>query len=277
MAALLGRLADLGYGVAYRVLDARHFGVPQRRRRVFILGLRSDPDDPDGRVAAERAAQVLSVGARCRRHPPTGVEAGPEPAAGAGVGVAHALTRTMHKRHDEDTDTLVCPSPDPDGVRTPDGLAGRLDGGTGVAAFVKSHNVSDTDGERWTDADRESRSMNGFDGDYTSLVAGSNVSDDPLLPLGLDSHRYRCCGNGVVAPVAEWLGARLAALFSPDDAAFTAVPSGESEPIHAQDEPLRASGRRFHGAPNRPPVQGSKGHFTRETRPSKASEEVSTR
>jgi site-specific DNA-cytosine methylase len=36
------------------------------------------------------------------------------------------------------------------------------------------------------------------------------MSDDPLLPLGLDSHRYRCCGNGVVAPVAEWLGQRLA-------------------------------------------------------------------
>jgi site-specific DNA-cytosine methylase len=36
------------------------------------------------------------------------------------------------------------------------------------------------------------------------------MSDDPLLPLGLDSHRYRTCGNGVVAPVAEWLGARLA-------------------------------------------------------------------
>jgi site-specific DNA-cytosine methylase len=38
----------------------------------------------------------------------------------------------------------------------------------------------------------------------------SGMSDDPLLPLGLDSHRYRCCGNGVVAPVAEWLGQRLA-------------------------------------------------------------------
>jgi site-specific DNA-cytosine methylase len=30
-----------------------------------------------------------------------------------------------------------------------------------------------------------------------------------LDPPGLDSHRYRCCGNGVVAPVAEWLGWRL--------------------------------------------------------------------
>ena len=35
------------------------------------------------------------------------------------------------------------------------------------------------------------------------------VEDDPLLPLGLDSHRYRCCGNGVVAPVAEWIGRRI--------------------------------------------------------------------
>lgn len=31
-------LGDLGYGYAFRVLDAQHFGVPQRRRRVFIVG-----------------------------------------------------------------------------------------------------------------------------------------------------------------------------------------------------------------------------------------------
>jgi hypothetical protein len=41
------------------------------------------------------------------------------------------------------------------------------------------------------------------------LVEGGGVSDDELLPLGLDSHRYRCCGNGVVAPVAEWIGRQL--------------------------------------------------------------------
>jgi site-specific DNA-cytosine methylase len=27
---------------------------------------------------------------------------------------------------------------------------------------------------------------------------------------GLDSHRYRCCGNGVVSNVSEWIGVRLA-------------------------------------------------------------------
>jgi hypothetical protein len=45
-------------------------------------------------------------------------------------------------------------------------------------------------------------------------VTASGIADDPLLPLGLDSHRYRCCGNGVVAPVAEFVGERLAAVFS---------------------------------------------------------------
>lgn len=37
-ACLLKGLAELGYGVAYRVLDAQYFGVPQRRRRVFVVG-----------------------------------------------------------------------------------------------------------------------------------------------------------------------------------------------------------------------------------------------
>ena len=34
----LGALGELGYGFAYRVLDAQHFGVAQRRRRVFVVG-----------------------------------------------------------------------------------------------------------------------------------------------------------------------------------------------------------------------------------------------
>jgi DNA (cytosine-5)-methyltransferase 1 len=36
--AILGAMGELGYGTAYRVLDAQYFGVPQRRRRVFVVG-----------------------------------------------------------------------------------------------------------------------------------------------------------------------------------------------------------------------------------------------
>jgi DNA (cytosine-5)-methyltransferase 1 len=47
--SFLGALGQLGYGFAYRVLDAQHFGVPQRRRRVFVVAHSSG----DSRRAAE--------------------------------------------------------------------------------------------------------------------------------------------------------------------------------------------------------------------------------
>ena len=218
MAALIGALVELGYGVGYRVLDASKFGVPQRRRRVFILGV-----SPGGRAGAERAAEVLSVGSRCRRHPPTGVEAGEGVAerTALGVDIARAGTGTSGKRHDDDTDTLlpgVGPSPDPGRVRAPDGLAGRLDDRGGVAATLNS---GGNDGGFRTEPGEHlvatlrvgaSGPGSGGSGHAVPLTRGGGVSDDPLLPLGLDSHRYRCCGNGVVSDVAEWIGYRLAAI-----------------------------------------------------------------
>jgi DNA (cytosine-5)-methyltransferase 1 len=38
MAVVVEALVKRGYRIAWRVLDAQHFGVPQRRRRVFIVG-----------------------------------------------------------------------------------------------------------------------------------------------------------------------------------------------------------------------------------------------
>jgi len=40
--SFLGAVAELGYGFAYRVLDAQYFGVAQRRRRVFVVGYFGD-------------------------------------------------------------------------------------------------------------------------------------------------------------------------------------------------------------------------------------------
>ena len=40
--SILGALAELGYGFAYRVLDAQYFGVAQRRKRVFVVGYLGD-------------------------------------------------------------------------------------------------------------------------------------------------------------------------------------------------------------------------------------------
>lgn len=43
---LLQEMDGLGYGVAWRVLDSRFFGVPQRRRRVFAVGRLGDIEGP---------------------------------------------------------------------------------------------------------------------------------------------------------------------------------------------------------------------------------------
>jgi DNA (cytosine-5)-methyltransferase 1 len=40
--SFLGALVKIGYGWSYRVLDAQYFGVPQRRRRVFVVGCLGD-------------------------------------------------------------------------------------------------------------------------------------------------------------------------------------------------------------------------------------------
>jgi DNA (cytosine-5)-methyltransferase 1 len=51
----LAGLSDVGYGFAYRVLDAQFFGVPQRRRRVFVVGYLGDWR-PAAAVLFERAS-----------------------------------------------------------------------------------------------------------------------------------------------------------------------------------------------------------------------------
>lgn len=58
MGAVLGSMGHRGYGFAYRVLDAQRFGVPQRRRRVFIVGRLGD----DGRSPAQVLAEFQGSG-----------------------------------------------------------------------------------------------------------------------------------------------------------------------------------------------------------------------
>ena len=94
---LLDGLGELGYGVAWAVLDAQHFGVPQRRRRVFIVGCLGDE---------RRAAAVLSVCESCGGNPETGRAPGERVAAtvrgrSAGPGV------NIPGRGGEDDDNLI--------------------------------------------------------------------------------------------------------------------------------------------------------------------------
>ena len=70
----LGGLGQLGYGFAYRVLDAQYFGLAQRRKRVFVVGCLGD---------WRRAAAVLFE--------PHSLSWNPAPRREAGKGVAPTL------------------------------------------------------------------------------------------------------------------------------------------------------------------------------------------
>ncbi len=78
----LGALGELGYGWAYRVLDAQWFGVAQRRRRVFVVGHLGD---------WQRAAQVLFERESVRRDTPPRREARQGAATGFVPGLAGSL------------------------------------------------------------------------------------------------------------------------------------------------------------------------------------------
>ena len=82
--SFLGALGKLGYGFAYRVLDAQYFGVPQRRRRVFVVAHSSGD--------SRRAAEVLFEPESLRGNPPKSRAEGKETsysfAAGLGIGSA---------------------------------------------------------------------------------------------------------------------------------------------------------------------------------------------
>ncbi len=69
-------LSELGYGVAYRVLDAQYFGLAQRRKRVFVVGCLG---------GWQRAAAVLFERDCLSGHP--------APGRAAGQGTAASLTR----------------------------------------------------------------------------------------------------------------------------------------------------------------------------------------
>jgi len=86
--SFLGALGELGYGWAYRVLDAQWFGVAQRRRRVFVVGCLGDQ---------RRAAEVLFESESVSRNTPPSRAKG----QGAAADVAGSLGSRGSKSHTE--------------------------------------------------------------------------------------------------------------------------------------------------------------------------------
>jgi len=87
--SILAGLGEVGYGFAYRVLDAQFFGLAQRRKRVFVVGHLGD---------WRRAAAVLFER--------EGLRGDTAPRREAREDVAKCLTRGVGQRYDFETETL---------------------------------------------------------------------------------------------------------------------------------------------------------------------------
>jgi DNA (cytosine-5)-methyltransferase 1 len=88
--SFLWTLGQCGYGWSYRILDAQNWGVPQRRRRVFVVGHLGD---------WRCAAAVLFERESLRGDIATGKKAGHE--------VARTLRARPNSSHREDSETLI--------------------------------------------------------------------------------------------------------------------------------------------------------------------------
>lgn len=213
---LLSEVVASGYGgLAWRCLDARYFGVPQRRRRIFIVARRAETG-VDPRTASGLALRALCESGSGDTTPciPPWQEAPADVGGGADEGrIVGALSAQGYTQYT-----------DQEFVR-----AGQLVTDHDVVAFRKSARVrSDDTPETWVD-DGIANTLNTFDvGDVrtTHAVVDSAVRrltpleferlmglpDQFTAPPGIkapDSRRYAACGDAIVANVAFWIANRI--------------------------------------------------------------------
>jgi DNA (cytosine-5)-methyltransferase 1 len=249
---LLGTLADLGYGVAWRTLDSRFFGVPQRRRRVFILGALAGGDR---RAAAERAGEVLAIGASCPRHPSTSRGEGKEVAAvlAGGPDVSSSVAGTLGSLADGGFRTTDVDVIGAYAVQAPD-LAATLTKGSNPNSRPAGRRDEDdrnlvvavSENQRAevleTPYARQLTTGGGKPGQgYATVRQGRIVRrlmpveyerlqglPDGWTAIGPDTSRYAAIGDAVTVNVAQWIAERLIAACVPSASTGDGKAAGSS-------------------------------------------------
>jgi DNA (cytosine-5)-methyltransferase 1 len=193
MGTVVGALVERGYGVAYRVLDAQHFGVPQRRRRVFIVGVLGG----DWRAPA----QVLDLAEGRTRTTGAGTAQGDESSTGAGRSASSdrsfvTYTKARRAQNVDDFETWV-ESP----VTPTLNIFDNMTETRATELIVTPEGV-----RRLTPLECER--LQGFPDNWTAQRYDFKKRS---LVAQADSARIQQMGNAVAVPVVEWIAKRLVA------------------------------------------------------------------
>ena len=186
LAVILSWLGNRGYGWTYRVLDAQYFGVPQRRRRVFIVAS----------FGSERAAEVLFERESSSGNFAQGGEAGQADPRTFVINLANGGANQNNVKESQVSDTL-----DTWGTQAV-AFNGTIRMQEKAMPTVSRHwgtggnNVPFVGVRRLTPLECER--LQGFPDGWTDGQS--------------DTQRYKQLGNAVAVPVVEWIGRRIMAV-----------------------------------------------------------------
>lgn len=211
---LLSEMDELGYSLAWRVLDAQFFGVAQRRRRLFLVG----------HLGAESPAEVLFEPDCLSGYPQSSREKRKELARRAGRSAACAGFKYSAAPRantigyaEEQANTLTADWHAPAVLPlsgTDQQVMAMSQYGTEIAnhPHMVASEIADKPAEvnpmlvrRLTPLECER--LQGFPDGHTLIAwKGKPAEECP------DGPRYKAIGNSMAVPVMRWIGRRIAAV-----------------------------------------------------------------
>ena len=203
--SFLGALGQLGYGFAYRVLDAQYFGVPQRRRRVFVVAHSSG--DP------RRAAEILFEPESLRGNP-TKIADERSDRWWSGKSISQTLDAVLHKGQMMPeknrfpvvtTGHVSCLHLSAMNMTTVQ-YATLTTPSAIVLDRIKKMNMSTAKTETECSSPVGLRRLTPIE---CERLQGFPDGWTDILPNTPDGPRYKALGNSMAVPVMRWIGSRI--------------------------------------------------------------------